>query len=358
MGGTATDATPRTADHPAESHPRPSRLANDGEPATGKRGEQGPESGGDLASRWRDALPRPVAFVFSGGASFGAVHVGMLQALAGAGIDADMVVGTSVGSLNGAALAEHGSVSHAADVLDDVWRRLRTSDVFPGGVGRQAVNLLLRRTLFSNRGLRTLITDTLGVRRFEQLMLPLTVLAAEARTSHPRILDSGPLLPALLASTAIPGVFPPVEVDGSVCWDGGTATNVPLAPAVAAGGRSFVVLDAGDVCHLDRPPRPIPDGVVLAVTAALRQRVLVEAPLIARTHPVLYLPGPCASGRSPLDLDYSGELIDAARGCATRFLSRERPPAAGRMTGGPHSHPGCSEVPSTIELMNRAAAVG
>lgn len=298
-----------------------------------------------------EELPRPVAFVLSGGASLGGVQVGMLRALAEQGISPDLVVGTSVGSLNGAVLAETGDVGRAADRLESVWNDLEREDVFPGGLVSQSLRILRSGQLFPNTGLRRLIDRSLTVRRFEDLRLPLDVVATEWLTGHLRILDRGDLGKALLASTAIPGVFPSVEIDGVAYHDGGVVADVPLGPALVAGAASLVVLDAGDVCHLDTAPRPLPDGMLLATHAALRQRVLIEAPLLATRVPILYLPRPCARNRSPLDLDTSDELIGPSHTCAADFLADASPPAVGRMVGAPHHHEDAAYRPPVLDIV-------
>jgi NTE family protein len=141
------------------------------------------------------------------------------------------------------------------------------------------------------------------VRNAERAVRPLTIVTADVLTSHVRWFGSGPLVLPLLAATAIPGVFPPVMVDGRLYGDAGSVANVPMQAAIGRGAASLVVLDTGDVCHLDRPPRGIPDALLGAAMTAMRQRVLVEAPLVAQRVPVLYLPRPCARNRSLLDLD-------------------------------------------------------
>jgi NTE family protein len=244
---------------------------------------------------WAAGLPRPVALVLSGGASLGAIQVGMLQALADAGLRPDLVVGTSVGSLNGAVVAEHETLEDAAAALEDTWQRLRRRDVFPNGPGAQTLSVLRTGYLQEQRGLRHVITRTLRARSFEALTRPLTVVTADVLTSHVRWFGSGALVPPLLAATAIPGVFPPVLLAGRLHGDAGSVANVPLQAALGRGAASLVVLDAGDICHLDVPPRGIPDALLGSAMTAMRQRALIEAPLVADRVPVLYLPRPCGA---------------------------------------------------------------
>lgn len=195
------------------------------------------------AVSWVGALPRPVGFVLSGGASLGAIQVGMLQALAEVGVEPDLVVGTSVGSLNGAVVAEHATVGSAADRLERVWRGLRRRDVFPGGPVAQALSTLRTGHLHPRDGIARLVRGALGARSFDQLARPLTVVAADVLTGHVRWFQSGELVPPLLAATAIPGVFPPVVVDGRHHWD--------------AGARNRSLLDLDSSAELIEPTREV-----------------------------------------------------------------------------------------------------
>ncbi len=288
---------------------------------------------------WSSALPRPIVFVLSGGASLGAIQVGMLRALADAGVTPDRVVGTSVGGLNGAVVAEHPSLADAVASLEDTWRGVHRRHVFPRNPIAQAISVLRTSHLYSQAALTRLIRRTIRARTFDQLARPLTVVTADVLTSHVHWIDSGDLVRALKAATAIPGLFPPVTIDGRVLWDAGPVANVPLQAGLARGAASLVVLDAGDSCHLDVPPRGVPDGLLMAAMIAMRQRVMVEAPAVAAQVPMLYLPRPCNKGRSPLDFRASAELIDPTDDMVTHFLRTAVPPRAGHPTGAPHHHP-------------------
>lgn len=287
---------------------------------------------------WSTTLPRPIAFVLSGGASLGAIQVGMLRALSEAGVTPDLVVGTSVGGLNGAVVAEHASLTEAVASLEATWRGLQRRHVFPRSPIAQAISMLNTGHLYSQAALTRLIRRTIRARTFEQLARPLTVVTAEVLTSHVHWIDSGDLVRALEAATAIPGLFPPVTIDGRILWDAGPVANVPLQAALAHGAASLVVLDAGDNCHLDVPPRGVPDGLLMAAMIAMRQRVIIEAPAVAAQVPMLYLPRPCNQSRSPLDFRASAELIDPTTDMVTRFLRTASPPRPGHPTGTPRHH--------------------
>lgn len=113
-----------------------------------------------------------------------------------------------------------------------------------------------------------------------------------------------------------------------------------LGPAVVAGAGSLVVLDAGDVCHLDTTPRPVPDGMLLVMRTALRQRVLIEASLLAARLPILYLPRPCSRNRSPLDLGTADMLIGPSRTVAAWTTDRARRTGPPSLIRSSQRHPG------------------
>ena len=244
-------------------------------------------------------LPRPVGFVLSGGGSLGAIQVGMLQALAEHQLVPDLVIGTSVGSINGAVVAL--DPQGAANRLSHAWSRLTSQQVFPGGLITQARTLRLTKThLFPNAGLASMISAFLGASdTFSDLMLPFAAVTMDVATTRAHVLREGPLLPALLASAAIPGIFPAVEHDGRLLYDGGVVANVPMRQALALGARSLIVLD----CTIPGAPLPPPesfaDVILLTAIVTMRSQAMLEAPLAAAEAPVVYLPRPPLHRVSP-----------------------------------------------------------
>ena len=264
-------------------------------------------------------LPRPIAFVLGGGASFGAVQVGMLAALDRAGIRPDMVVGTSVGALNGAMLA--ASPSDAVERLQETWTQLQRRDVLPANL----LSVLWRLTqsathVVESVGIEHVSARTLRARDFAELHLPFAAVTLDLGTGRARVLDNGPLLPALLASAAIPGLFPPVTVEGNVLVDGGAVANVPVTQALDRGAQSLVVLD----CAV---PSPDPStgnlGEIIARVTRIQQRIQVETALPDATAqvPVVYLAEPPARRAAPFDFDQTSALILDATVAASAQLA-------------------------------------
>lgn len=269
----------------------------------------------------KDALPRPVGFVLGGGGSLGATQVGMLQALAEYEVRPDLVVGTSVGAINGVVLAS--DPRGAANRLSHLWPTVTREMVFPGGLLSQLRTLRHGHThLFPNDALVRAIDAQLGPdASFDQLALPFGAVTLDVTSGRPHVVTQGALGPALLASSAIPGIFPPVEVDGRVLYDGGVVANVPLTQALDMGARSLVVLEATFPGQLPHAPTTIVEALFYTVLISMRVQAQLEAPLAATRVPVVYLPGPEIHRVSPLDFDHTSMLMEGAYAASRAFLA-------------------------------------
>jgi NTE family protein len=265
-------------------------------------------------------LPRPVGYVLGGGGSLGAVQVGMLQALGERDVPPDIVAGTSVGALNGVVLALEPK--SAANRLSHLWARMTRDRVFPGGLLAQARTLQHTRThLFPSTGLTGVITEFIGAElAFADLALPFAAVTTDIATARPHILRDGLLLPALMASAAIPGIFPPVELGSLRLYDGGLVANVPMRQAVDMGARSLVVLDCNFPGGIPEVSGSIAEVLFYTVLVTIRSQAILEAPLVATDVPVVYLHGPEPHPISPLDFRQTETLIEAAYEAARSFL--------------------------------------
>lgn len=268
----------------------------------------------------RPLLSHPIGFVLGGGGSLGAMQVGMLRALDEAGIRPDLVTGTSVGSLNGAVLALEPA--DALDRLHKSWTHLSRHEAFPGGVLSQVRTLRHTKThLFPNTGLATIINDQVGHgTRFEDLALPFGVVATDVETAEPQLVRSGELLPILLASSAVPGIYPPVEHNGRMLYDGGLVANVPMRQALDMGARSLVVLDCAFPGQDSSPPHTFAEVVMYTAMVSMHNQAKLEARVVAAEVPVVYLPGPAPVRMSPLDFSHTEELTVQAYHAARRYL--------------------------------------
>ena len=268
-------------------------------------------------------LPQPVGFVMGGGGAFGAAQVGMLEALAEANVRADLVAGTSIGAINGVVVAS--DPVGAAHRLSHVWHHLGTQTILPGGLPRLVRTLWRTRThLFDTPAIGELVAGEIPEHDISELAIPYLAMAVDADTSAPVELTSGPVLSAILASSALPGVFPAATHEGRDFYDGGLVSNVPVLEALAMGAKSLVVLD----CQFPDQPLPRPttlaEAVMYAITITMRQQVLRDLPVAAQQVPVLYLPGPTPMMISPLDFSKAAPLIDAAYRTARPFLEQVR----------------------------------
>ena len=190
--------------------------------------------------------PAPkTAFVLSGGGVLGALQVGQLQALLEAGIVPDLLVGASVGALNAAACASDPTLTGIAR-LRDGWMNLRGEDLFPGSKMQRAWHFVAKGDhLYPNDGIKAL-ASMIPATTFEQMVRPLSVVAAGLHSGKEHWFESGPLAPALLASTALPSIFPPVLIDGEYLVDGGIVNNTPISRAVELGAQEIYVLTCGN----------------------------------------------------------------------------------------------------------------
>jgi NTE family protein len=261
------------------------------------------------------------AFVLSGGGSLGAVQVGMLQALVDHDIAPDLLVGASAGALNAAFLAGRGFDQDTVDRLRTIWTDLRRQQVFPFSALRLLLALAgARPSLCAPDGLRRLVEAHLGYERLEDAVLPVHLVATDVLSGTEVTLSRGDVTPAVLASAAIPGVFPTVTIDGRVLFDGGVADNTPISQAVALGADRVVVLPAGVACALPSPPRSAVATAVHALTLLVEQRLVLDVAAYQDTVELIVLPPLCPLSVSSTDFRSGALLIERATTATNRWL--------------------------------------
>lgn len=213
------------------------------------------------------------AFVLGGGGKWGAVEVGMLKALDEADIEPDLVLGTSIGAFNGSVIARTPG-AEGVERLSRLWEDISTSDVLSAGLFNRIRNVAtMQPAIHHSREIRSLLEGVHGSdATIGELKLPFQCVAASIMRASEHWFTSGPLIDALLASSAIPALFPPVEIDGDFYYDGGLVNSVPLTRAVELGASRVFVLQVGRVESDLRPPDRLYEAALISFEIARRHR--------------------------------------------------------------------------------------
>jgi NTE family protein len=264
----------------------------------------------------------------------GAAEVGMLHALFEHDVRPDLIVGTSVGAINGALVAADPGPS-AVDRLRAVWQELASRQVFTGSVLARLGTLARTRThLHPREPLRDLLEVNLPVQTFAELRVPFQCVAASIERAAEHWFTDGALVDAVLASCAVPGLLPPVEVDGEHYLDGGLVNSIPVGRAVALGADTVYVLHVGRIDRPLRPPTRPWEVATVAFEIARRHRLAADLAALPPGVTVHVLPAgdPAAPGTGNLRYrDFSGvpARIDRAHAAAREYLARSGAPRDG-----------------------------
>lgn len=228
------------------------------------------------------------AFVLGGGGQLGVHQVGMLRALIERGIIPELIVGTSIGAVNGAIIAGDPSLA-TIDQMGDLWTSIGKKGVFDASIFEQIKTFAQSGThLQGHESLRRLLAEALTIKLIEDLVVPFQCVAACIETAGIHYFERGPLVDAVLASSAVPGLLPPVEIDGQHYLDGGLVASIPLDRAIELGATTIYVLQVGRVeAPLAVPSKPW-EVAMVAFEIARRHRfveALATVPLeIGRAH--------------------------------------------------------------------------
>lgn len=276
------------------------------------------------ASQIREATTRrdlsPSALVLCGGGSRGAMEVGFYRALTEFGVRPDFILGSSIGALNGAFIA--GGVSPSE--LAGLWREFRLSRAFSLNLG------WLRRPrrrpgFFSLGPLRSWLRRTLPVTRFEELAVPLTVVTTDLESGRACYWHGqGDLIEPVIASMSLPGIFPPVELDGRLHIDGGVANNTPLDKAHVLGARSVYMIECACAERCPRPLRGLADILMRSFSVALDSKYRAEL-MHFHGHIEIHAVRPQLDQEVDLlDFRHTEQLIEAAYQQARDHFERAR----------------------------------
>lgn len=279
------------------------------------------------------------AFVLSGGAAHGSVQVGMLLALSERNIRPDLIIGTSVGAINGAWIAGRAPEHPDLESLADLWRSLTRRQVFPTRplLGLRGF-LGLTRNLVPAGALRRLVRTNTTFVRLEDAVIPFHALAADVLTGEGVLLSTGDTVDAVVASASIPAVFPPVKVDGRYLMDGGVVENTPISRAVELGADQIWVVPTGYACALTEPPTGALAMALHGLLLMINQRLGADVLTYESQVDLRVVPPPCPIRTSPADFSRSAELIERGYNSAVAWLDGNAPDLGAAALLGPHGH--------------------
>jgi NTE family protein len=273
------------------------------------------------------------AFVFAGGGGRGACQLGMLRALLEAGIVPDLVVGASVGALNGVIVAADPTLRSVAR-LEGIWRGLDATRLFPA---TRLVSLLRytqrRRSVFPAEPLMSFIASHVPVADLAETTVPIEVILADARTGKAGWFRAGPAVALLYGTSAIPGVLPPLLYEGQEWVDGGVLHDTPVLRAAELGAERIVVLLTGTLADpLPSHERPL-EALVRSMTLTKRAQLATELAIARERAEVIVLECPAGNALDALDFSQTSLLIESGLRSAERLLAdyrtktRTTPPA-------------------------------
>ncbi|WP_062377116.1 patatin-like phospholipase family protein [Demequina pelophila] len=267
-----------------------------------------------------------IAFVLGGGGVRGATEVGMMRALLDVGIVPQLIVGTSIGAINGAALA-YDPTPHVVDGLEKAWASPTAAAIYGENWYRQLRRLAKSKVHLNDpEPLRRLIGHVVGDdARFEDLAVPLAVCAASIERASEHWFDSGPLVEAVLASASVPAALPPTRIGDEHFIDGGIVNSIPLGEAVHRGATTIFVLQVGRIEEPLHAPRKPTDVARVAFEISRRHRFQRERALVPPHVDLHVLPygGPQRGDHKVSAyrrLDRTHLRIEAARSATAAYL--------------------------------------
>jgi NTE family protein len=259
------------------------------------------------------------AFVLAGGGSLGAVQAGMLAELIASGVRPDLIVGVSAGALNGAFLAYEPTTTMLARVTD-LWCKVRTRDILPVSLASLLGLMGWRGHIADPRGIRQLLERELPFRQFRATQVPLHIVAAEQATGIEVLLSAGDVIEAVLASTAIPGVFPAVMLGGRSLVDGAVATGTPISTAIRLGCTRLTIVPCGFTCVETAIPKHAIGRAMHAITLLGARQLRVDFAQYSQRAQLCLVPPLCPMTCSSYDYSHGATLIAAARQSTRQWI--------------------------------------
>ena len=290
--------------------------------ATGDGGPPENQEDGSGDDEEEDEDESMTALVLAGGSTRGAIQIGMLQVLAEHGFVPDRVYGSSVGAINGAGFAADPT-REGVERMAKIWLDLKREDVYrTGRLHGPWLYLQQRAGVYANSGLRQIIEEGFPFERLEDAVLPLEVVATSLTDGGERWFTSGPATEAILASAAMPAIFPPVEIDGEKYIDGGVVDNVPIQRALDAGATRIVILLCSPPVVTPAPSRRPVENMVNALLIAIHARFVRDMAHLPEEVDVILCVGPEGATRDFDDFSTTAHLIALGRAEASEVVRR------------------------------------
>jgi NTE family protein len=235
----------------------------------------------------------------------------MLHSLAAHGITADMVVGSSVGALNGAFYAGDPTLE-GIQRLAAIWRGLQRQDVFPL-TWKTLLGFVWRRDfLITHDGIRKLIDDHIPFRNLQDARLPVHIVTTDIISGDSIVLSEGSTSEAIVASTAIPGAFAPIRYREHYLADGAISSNTPIRVAVKLGATRLVILPTGYACANQTPPVGAVANALHALTLLIARQLVSELESLNPAIEYFVVPPLCPLVGSPYDFSRTSDHIERA----------------------------------------------
>ena len=265
-------------------------------------------------------MKKTTAFVFSGGGSLGAIQVGMLKAIMAAGISPDLLVGASVGAINAAFFASNPS-NEGAIKLEKIWRNIKRQDVFQVSALAGAFSFLSwRNHICSDKPLKQLISRNLDIVNLEETRIPCHIVATDLFSGVDVSISRGSAVEALLASSAIPGVFAPVKIGHHYLIDGGVTNNTPISVARAQGAQRVIVFSTGISCGLKTLPKSVLEIALQTLNMAISHRLMTDMAKYAASTEIIALPTLCPLDVSIFNFSRTEELIQRSEANISKWI--------------------------------------
>jgi len=234
---------------------------------------------------------KKIGLALGGGAALGATHIGVLKAIDELNIEVSYISGTSIGALIAALFAFEMSPKD----IENISEKLEWGDV--------AGMTLSKYGLLSNNKMEDLILDNIGDVNFDQSRIPMAMIATDISYGQKVVMKEGRIAPAVMASTCIPGIFIPTEINDQLLVDGGIVENVPISPLNAMGADVVIAVDLNSGHTYDRP-----ENIIDVLLNSFHFTMMSASKVQANTADVLIKPD--LSSFSRTNINQTKELID------------------------------------------------